>query len=309
MRGRRAARGVDPCSCRHLRRWSARGSPRSAPEILLGDERGARSTAIMSGRSAIAYDPELVAPVTRRASRSATRRAQRGADDPRGRRLGRGGARRTSMRWASSAGAAPSSRSRFMIDPTWRAYVIDLHGRARLCRAFVGGDPAAVPAAPDRAAPTLAQTVGYAAVSSRPWPSRPSANTCSSSTARRSSRRRASCASCASRRPASRWPGGDGRRGRRRPRRRGRARRARRATGARRRHRALAAAARARRRDRRRTARSSPSSRRGTSARRSRRSRPSSSRRVENFRFYASAIALDRAAAPTRSAARSSSTR
>ena len=99
-----------------------------------------------------------------------------------------------------------------------------------------------------------------------------------------------------------------GRRGGRRPRRRRRPRRARRAWGKTPRPSARGCCTRSPTRSSR-TARSSPSSRRATSARRSRRSRPSSPRRVENFRFYASAIALDRAAARTRSAARCSSTR
>ena len=46
------------------------------------------------------------------------------------------------MRWALVTPEQAAHSVRFVIDPTWRAYVITYSAGRDLCAAWVGGDPA-----------------------------------------------------------------------------------------------------------------------------------------------------------------------
>ncbi len=83
--------------------------------------------------------------------------------------LSEDGARAYVARWALAPAHRAERMVSFVIDPTWRAYVTTYTEGLRLCRAFVGGEPAAfrhLLTEPIRVGELLAAAGGDAAVSS-----------------------------------------------------------------------------------------------------------------------------------------------
>ena len=121
-------------------------------EVLAGRRPRAAWSPSTCARSASRYDAEVVAAVAR-GRRGARRGAgQRRPDAPR-----RRAARSTTSSPTPSAGACcpatgPRSRSQFLTDPTWRAYIFCYVEGLPLCRRFVGRRPGPLRPPPHRAA-------------------------------------------------------------------------------------------------------------------------------------------------------------
>ena len=119
------------------------GIAEAGADVVLDDEsRGTSAYDVLARHGIELDDPELAEQIAKALDAARHDRRRRGADDPRGRRLGRGGA---GIHRALAARRRPEQAThsvRFVTDPTWRAYAITYTAGRELCRAYVGGDPA-----------------------------------------------------------------------------------------------------------------------------------------------------------------------
>ncbi len=119
------------------------GIAETGPDLVVDDDVAERITAIFRVARA-RVRPSRGNGDPRGTAADAPARPRRGADDPRGRRVG-GGGPGVHRRWALSTPEQAAHSVRFVIDPTWRAYVINYSAGRELVSRLGRRRPGAVP--------------------------------------------------------------------------------------------------------------------------------------------------------------------